>query len=162
MDCIPRLFPSMGIPGKNTREGVAISFSRDLSNPATVEHRSPTLQVVLYRLSHQSKRIDTPICITESLLYVGCVSAAKSCLTLQPTDYTLLGSSVHGIFFQARKLDWVATVLLQGIFLFQGSNPVTCVSCIARGLLYPVEMPGKPPLFCKPKLIQHFKSTILF
>ena len=36
-------------------------------------------------------------------------------------DYSLPGSSVHGIF-QARILEWVAIPLLQGIFLTQGSN----------------------------------------
>ena len=42
----------------------------------------------------------------------------KSCQTICNTmDCSLPGSSVHGIF-QARKLD----VLLQGIFLTQGSN----------------------------------------
>ena len=47
---------------------------------------------------------------------------AKSCLTLcDPTDCSPPGSSLHGIF-QARILEWVA-ILLQGIFLTQGSNP---------------------------------------
>ena len=42
---------------------------------------------------------------------------AQSCPTLcNPMDYSLLGSSVHGIF-QARVLEWVAIFLLQGIFL---------------------------------------------
>ena len=46
---------------------------------------------------------------------------AQSCPTLcDPMDYSLSGSSVHGIF-QARVLDWVA--ILQGTFPTQGSNP---------------------------------------
>ena len=39
-------------------------------------------------------------------------------------------SLIHGIF-QARILKWVAIFLLQGIFLTQGLNHVSCVSCIA-------------------------------
>ena len=43
-----------------------------------------------------------------------------SCVRLfaDPLDCSLPGSSVHGIF-QARTLEWV---VLQGIFLTQGSN----------------------------------------
>ena len=37
----------------------------------------------------------------------------KSCLTFNgPTDYSLSGSSDHGIF-QARVLEWVATALTE-------------------------------------------------
>ena len=44
----------------------------------------------------------------------------KSCPTLcEPMDYSLPGSSVHGIP-QARILQWVAIFFLQGIFLTQG------------------------------------------
>ena len=38
-----------------------------------------------------------------------------------PMDYSLPGSSVHGIS-QARILEWGCHFLLQGIFLTQGSN----------------------------------------
>ena len=38
-----------------------------------------------------------------------------------PIDCTSPGSSVHGIL-QVRILEWVASALLQGIFLTQGSN----------------------------------------
>ena len=41
------------------------------------------------------------------------------------------GSSVHEIL-QARILEWVA-MLLQGIFLTQGSNLISCSSCTASG-----------------------------
>ena len=43
-----------------------------------------------------------------------------------PMDYSPWGSSVHGIL-QARVLEWVCHALLQGIFLTQGSNPVSCL-----------------------------------
>ena len=54
----------------------------------------------------------------------------QSCLTLcNPIDFSLLGSSVHGIF-QAIVLEWIAIsfsngshFLLQGIFPTQGLNP---------------------------------------
>ena len=48
---------------------------------------------------------------------------AKSCLTLcNPMDYSLQGSSLHGIP-QARILEWVAISLSREIFPTQGSNP---------------------------------------
>ena len=57
---------------------------------------------------------------------------AQSCPTLcDPTDCSPLDSSVHGIF-QARILEWVAISYSRGIFPTQGSNPVSCVSCIDR------------------------------
>ena len=47
----------------------------------------------------------------------------QSCLTLcDPMDYSLPGSSVHGIL-QAKILEVGCHALLQGIFLTQGSNP---------------------------------------
>ena len=60
-----------------------------------------------------------------------------------PLDRSPLGSSVHGIFFQARILEWVAIFLFQVIFPIQGSNP---------GFLYwqedslPTEKSGTPDL----------------
>ena len=39
-----------------------------------------------------------------------------------PMDYSWPGSSVQGIL-QARRLQWVASALLQEVFLTQGSNP---------------------------------------
>ena len=48
---------------------------------------------------------------------------AQLCPTLcNPMECSLQGSSVHGIF-QAIIMEWIATSLLQGIFLTQGSNP---------------------------------------
>ena len=61
-----------------------------------------------------------------------CVLAIQSCLTLcEPVDYSLLGSSVHGIL-QARILEWVAIPFSRG-----SSQPRdrTQVSCIAGRLL---------------------------
>ena len=48
------------------------------------------------------------------------VKVAQSCLTLSdPTDYSLLGSSVHGIL-QVEILEWVAILFSRGIFLTPG------------------------------------------
>ena len=45
-----------------------------------------------------------------------CCSVAKSCLTLyNPMDYSLPGSSVHGIA-QARMLEWIAISFSRGSF----------------------------------------------
>ena len=53
-----------------------------------------------------------------------CVHATslQSCPTFwDPVDYSLLGSSVHGIL-QAKVLEWVAMPSSSRIFLTQGSN----------------------------------------
>ena len=51
-----------------------------------------------------------------------CAKLLQSCLTLcYPMDYSLPGSSVHGIF-QVRILEWVAITYSRRIFLTQGSN----------------------------------------
>ena len=56
-----------------------------------------------------------------SLVSLPCCLVAQSCLTLcNPTDCSLTGPSVHGIF-QARILEWVA-IFLKGIFPPQESN----------------------------------------
>ena len=57
-----------------------------------------------------------------------------------PMDFSLLGSSVHGIF-QARILEWVAIP-----FSRESSQPrdQTLVSCIT-GRFFTTEPPGKPP-----------------
>ena len=53
-----------------------------------------------------------------------CVCSVVQCgpTLCDPKDYSLPGSSVHGVF-QARTLEWVCHFLLQGIFLTQGSSP---------------------------------------
>ena len=53
----------------------------------------------------------------------GYAKLLQLCPTLcNPMDYSLPGSPVYGIL-QARFLEWVAIVLLQGLFLIQGVNP---------------------------------------
>ena len=50
-----------------------------------------------------------------------------------PMDYSLPGSSARGIL-QARTLEWVAVLLLQGIFPTQGSNPCLLRLLHCRGI----------------------------
>ena len=66
---------------------------------------------------------------------------AQSCLTLcDPMDYSLPGSSVHGIL-QERILEWVAIPSSRGIFLTQGSN-LGLLHC--RHMLYHLNHLGSP------------------
>ena len=128
----PRLLSPWGFSRQEYWTGLPFPSPGDLSNPG-IKHRSPTLQVVLYCLSHQSRRMDTRTCITESLLYVY-VSAAKSCLTLcNPTNYSLLGSSVRGIFFRQECWSGLPLFSSRGSSWPKDQTWVTCVSCIAGG-----------------------------
>ena len=66
----------------------------------------------------------------------------QSCLTLcDPRDCNLPCSSVHGIL-QARILGLHCHALLQGIFLTQGSNQVSCIA----GGFFTIQSLGKPML----------------
>ena len=47
---------------------------------------------------------------------------AQLCLTRDPIDHSLPGSTVHGIL-QARILEWAAMPSSKGIFPTQGLNP---------------------------------------
>ena len=68
------------------------------------------------------------------------VLVTQSCPTLcDPTDYSLPGSSVHGIL-QARILVWV--VMSPSKASSQPKNQ-TCISCTA-GRFFTTELPGKP------------------
>ena len=61
------------------------------------------------------------------------LQCAQSCLTLcDPTDYSLPGSSVHGIF-QARMLGWVAISFSRGSSRPGDRTHVFCFSWIAGG-----------------------------
>ena len=60
----------------------------------------------------------------------------KSCLTLcGPTDWSLLGSSVHGIF-QTRILEWVAISFSKGSSWPRDGTSISCMSFIGRQILY--------------------------
>ena len=51
------------------------------------------------------------------------------------TPHSPPGSSVHGIF-QARILEWVVTSYSKGSFWPRDQTPISCVSCIAKWILY--------------------------
>ena len=71
-------------------------------------------------------------------------SALQSCLTLcNPMEYSLPGSSVHGIF-QARVLEWIAISFSRGSSRPRDRTHVFCVSFICRQWHpTPVLLPGK-------------------
>ena len=61
---------------------------------------------------------------------------AQSCPTLcNPVDFSLPGSSVHGIF-QARVLAWVAISYSRGSSRPRDQTCISCVSCIDRWILH--------------------------
>ena len=63
-------------------------------------------------------------------------SVVQLCLTLRnPIDYSLPGSSVHGIF-QARKLEQVAIFCSRGSSRPKNQTCISCVSWIGRWILY--------------------------
>ena len=65
-----------------------------------------------------------------------CAQALQSCLTLSdPMDYSLPGSSVHGIL-QAKMLEWVAMPSSRGSPQLRDRTQVSCVSCIAGRFFY--------------------------
>ena len=60
-------------------------------------------------------------------------SVTQSCLTLfKPMDYSLPGSSDHGIF-QARIVKWVAISSSRGA---SQTRDRTCVSCVGRQIIF--------------------------
>ena len=79
------------------------------------------------------------------LNYITC-SVTELCLTLcDPMDYSLPGSSIHGIL-QARILEWVAMPSSTGSSCPRNRTCVSCSSCIAGGF-FTTEPPGKPKMY---------------
>ena len=71
-------------------------------------------------------------------------SVAQLCPTLcDPMDYSLPGSSLHGIF-QARVLEWIA-VSFSGDLLDPGIEPVFLES----PTFFIIALPGKPLYFIR-------------
>ena len=80
---------------------------------------------------------------------------AQLCTTFcDPTDGSLPGSSVHGIF-QARIQKWVVMSFFRGIFDL-GSNPVL-LNC--RQTLYPLSHQGYQNLFRMIRVIHRISGT---
>ena len=76
-----------------------------------------------------SRSLALPLALTSTFLN-------KLCLNLcNPMDYSLPGSSVHGIF-QARILQWVAISNSRGSSQPKDWTHVSCVSCIDRQILF--------------------------
>ena len=64
------------------------------------------------------------------------VKAAQSCPTLcNPMDFSLPGSSVHGIL-QGRILEWASMSSSRGSSQARDQTHVSYVSCIRRQVLY--------------------------
>ena len=72
------------------------------------------------------------------------MSLQSSSTLCDPIDYSLPGSSVHGIF-QARILEWVAISFSRGSSQSRDQPHVSCVSCIAGGLFIALAT-GEAPL----------------
>ena len=72
---------------------------------------------------------------TTLVLLMHACSVTRLCLTLcNPMDRSPPGSSVHGIsHFPGKNTGVGCHFLLQGIFPTQGSNHVSCISCMAGG-----------------------------
>ena len=96
---------------------------------------------LLYTYRHRKHTLTflkPPAELLENNLYLICLMCvcthAQSCLTLcDPLDCFPQGFSVHGIF-QARMQ--VAISYSMGIFPTQGSNLISCISCIGGQILY--------------------------
>ena len=79
---------------------------------------------------------------TEMITSMRVCSIAQSCPTVcNPMDYSLPGSSVHGIF-QARILEWVAISFSRGSSQPRDGTHVSCISCSGRQILTTAP-PGK-------------------
>ena len=70
------------------------------------------------------------------MLHACMLKSYQLCPTLcNPMDYSLPGSSVHGIF-QARILEWVAISFSKGSSQPRDPAHVSYISCIGRSVLY--------------------------
>ena len=99
-------------------------------SPLLLTRNSTVHNSHMYRLASRNMGMRSSIYIAFHCCF--CCLVAKSCPTLRdPMDYSLPGSSVHGIS-QARILEWVAISFSRG-----SSQPRdrTHVSCIGRGIL---------------------------
>ena len=68
-------------------------------------------------------------------MYIRTQSLSRVWLFYNPVNCRLPGSSVHGIF-QARILEQVAISYSRGSSWHRDQTHVSCISCIARGILY--------------------------
>ena len=127
--CWPLLY-RMG--EKKEKDGISLAFhpgvswSKDLALQLT----SPGLSVLVIKWEQWPQQT----VVTKIKLHSR--SVGQSCLALcNPTDFSLPGSSVHGIF-QARILEWVALCYSRGTSGPRDRTCVSCISCIGRHILY--------------------------
>ena len=71
-----------------------------------------------------------------------CAKSLQSCLTRNPVDRSLPGSSVHGIL-QVRILEWVVMPPSRGSSQPRDQTRLSCISCTA-GRFFAAEPSGKP------------------
>ena len=89
-------------------------------------------------------QVTTPLpCSIHDILCLQCLVTQSHPNLCDSMDYSLPGSSVHGIL-QARILEWVAIFLLQGILPIQGWNPHVLCLLHYRQILYPLSQQASP------------------
>ena len=84
---------------------------------------------------------------------IGAIAWVSECVCLlshvwlfcEPVDFSPPGCSAHGIF-QVRILEWVAISFFRGSTQIRHQTGVSCVSCIARWVLYQLSHQGSPCL----------------
>ena len=118
MDCSPLVSSVSGISQARTLEWIAISFSKGSSGLRDWSCSSCTGRQILYHW------------ITQEALDITLESESEgvqSCPTLcDPTDCSLPGSSVHGIF-QASILEWVAISFSRRSSQLRDWTQVSCI-----------------------------------
>ena len=138
VDCSPPGSSVRGIPQARILEWVAMPSSRDLPNAG--------IEPCLLCLPHWQAGSLSPVPPGKPLWACLCVHAKllQSCPTLcNAMDYSLPGSSVHGIL-QARRLEWVALPSSGGSSQPRDRTHVSYVSCIGRLVLYRYHHLGRP------------------
>ena len=86
---------------------------------------------------HWSINVKWRLCVCMCVCVCVCVcSVVQLCLTLEkPMDYSLLGSSVHGIS-QARVLEGIVISFSRGSSWLRDQTCVSCLSCIGTWIFY--------------------------
>ena len=93
---------------------------------------TPGLYSLLFLFTHSFTLVHLGYCLSDNTL---------NSVVFLPTDYSLPGSSVHGIF-QARILEGVAMPSFRESSRPRDQTAVSCISCIVGGF-FTSEPPGK-------------------
>ena len=86
------------------------------------------IKIMCYTYTHIHTHTHTMECC-------GHAQSISCSILCDPMDCSPSGFSVHGIF-QARILEWAAISYSWGSSQARDPNPVSCVSCIVRQILY--------------------------